>query len=69
MGARWIVLRQEQVIGKLPDNSYGPVVRVTYRTANNVVRWIDVPVEDYTADNVSALIEAQVDEIDAVTNL
>lgn len=69
MAERWTILNQEQVIAKLPDNTYGPVVRITYRTSMGLVRSTDVPVVAYTADNVAAVINNEVDEIEAVQNL
>lgn len=69
MADRWSVINQEQVIGKQPDNTYGPIMRVTYRTSTNVVRWVEIPINQYTADNVAAAIEAQVEQTDAISNL
>lgn len=69
MADGWSVINQEQVIGKLPDNTYGPVVRVTYRTTAGVVRSTDVPVKGYNAEAVAAQITAEVAEIEAVSGL
>jgi hypothetical protein len=69
MAEGWQVLNQEQVIAKLPDNTYGPVVRVTFRTDAGVVRNIDVPVAAYDADTVRATIDAEVVKINEIANL
>ena len=65
----WTVLDQEQTVGRLPDRSYGPVMRVTFKTAAGVVRSLDVPVADYSAARVTELVEAAAAETDAVQNL
>jgi hypothetical protein len=65
----WTVLDQEQTIGRLPDRTYGAVVRVTFRTAAGIVRSVELPAADYSVDAVRALIDAAATETDAVQNL
>ena len=65
----YTVIKQAQTIGRLPDDTFGPVVRVTFRTANGTVRSIDVDANAYNVDNVREAIEAEVQKIEDVANL
>ena len=65
----WTVLDQEQTIGRLPDRTFGPVIRVTFRTGAGIVRSLDVPAADYSVDTVRALIDTAAAETDAVSGL
>lgn len=65
----WTVLDQEQTIGLLSDRTYGPVMRIKFRTAGNVVRSVDVPVADYSRDAVVARLDEAAAETDAIQNL
>lgn len=67
--APWLIIKQEQRTGKLPDGSFGDVVRVTYRTAGGTVRWADIPAELYSADNVRAVLDSDAAETDATATL
>lgn len=69
MADTYQVIAQRQTIAQLEDGSYGPVMRVTFRTKLGVVTSVDVPANVYTADKARAMIEAQAAEVDAVQNL
>lgn len=62
------VLTQRQTIGRLPDDTFGPVMRVTVKTAGGVVLAVDVPAADYVPDKVRALIDEKVAHADEIAN-
>ncbi len=63
------VIDQQQTVGLLPDRTYGPVMRVTFRTSAGVVMMVDVPIGLYNVDNVRAAIEERVAHANEVSNL
>jgi hypothetical protein len=65
----WTVLDQEQTVGQLPDRSYGPIVRITFKTEAGIVRSVNIPVADYSVDQARTVIDAAASETDAVQNL
>lgn len=69
MADGWTVVKQEQTIAKLPDDTFGPVVRITFRTTAGIVRSIDVPVAEYNAATVAERIDNAAKETDAIQNL
>lgn len=69
MADTFTVVSQRETIGRLPDNSYGPVVRVTFRTFGDVVLSVDIPASEYTVDNVKAAIEARVQHANDISQL
>lgn len=69
MADTYTVLSQEQRIGKLPDNTFGPVVAIKFRTAANIVREVDVPLSEYTPEQVAARLEAESANTDQISNL
>lgn len=69
MADTYTVVTQKQVVGQLPDGSFGPLMRVTFRTRGGTVSSLDIAPADYTADKVHEAIAAASAEIDAVGNL
>lgn len=69
MAETYTVVSQRETIGRLPDNSYGQVVRVTFRTFADVVLSVDIPATEYNVDNVQAAIEARVQHANAISQL
>lgn len=63
------VIDQHQTVGQLPDRTYGPVMRVTFRTVGNVVMMVDVPIGDYNVGNVRAAIEQRVADSEEIAQL
>lgn len=62
------VLTQRQTIARLPDDSYGTVMRITFRTAANVVLSVDVPAADYNPETARAMIEERAAHADEIQN-
>lgn len=69
MADGYIVVKQEQTVGKLPDNTFGSVVRVTFRTTAGTVLAVDVPTDVYSVDTVKAAIEERVAHSEAIDTL
>lgn len=69
MAETYTVVSQRETIGKLPDNTYGQVVRITFRTFGDTVLSVDVPATDYNVDNVKAAIEARVQHANDIAQL
>ena len=65
----WTVLGQETVFSKLPDNSIGQVVRITFQTALGVVGVVEVPSKTYSKDTAVAAIDARAQHLDEVQAL
>lgn len=69
MADTFTILDQEQTIGQLPDRTFGPVVKIKFRTAGGIVRQVDVPLPEYRADLVKARLEAESANTDEISNL
>lgn len=69
MAATYEVTDQRQTIAELPDRTYGPVMRVTFRTVGGAVMSVDVPIGAYNVDNVRAAIEERVAHAEEIANL
>lgn len=64
--ASFTVLNQEPTIAKLPDNTYGDVIKVTFKTAGGAYGFVNVPASRYTADYALAQVQALADHLDQV---
>lgn len=69
MAEAWSVVAQVPTVGKLPDGTFGDVVRVTFRTAAGNLGVVIVPATTYSAAAAREAIEAHAAELDAVTAL
>lgn len=62
----WTVTQQQETTDVGPAGGYVAGVRVTFRTAGNVVGSVFVPEADYTPDRVKAAIAAKAAAMAAV---
>lgn len=69
MAETYVVVKQQETVGKLADGTWGTVVRVVFRTAGDVILSVDVPIELYSVDNVRAAIENRASHADAIQSL
>ena len=71
MDAPWIITSQRETVAYNPDTgNYAPMITITFRTANDTIASITVtPVVYNDTDQVKALINARVEQINAVANL
>lgn len=65
----YVVVKQQETVGKLPDDTYGPVVKIIFRVASGAVLSVQVPTTDYSADAVRLAIEERVRHADEIANL
>lgn len=65
----YTIVKQEETTAQLRDGSWGKVMRVTFRTAGNVVLSVNAEQDQYTAEGVRALIEEKVGHSEAIANL
>jgi hypothetical protein len=64
------------ILTQSPSSDYDPATgdtteiwRIEFQTASGVKAWVTVPWNDYTADNVAAIISAKAGEIERVQAL
>lgn len=69
MADTYQVIDQQQTVGQLPDRTYGPVMRVSFRTVGGVVMMVDVPIGEYNVDNVRSAIEQRVAHSEEISQL
>lgn len=66
----WTVIDQQERTGRLPNGSFGQVVRITYRTALGVVRSVDIDADTYrNVDAVKDIIDAEATRTDEIASL
>jgi hypothetical protein len=66
MAANYTVVSQKQTVS-VANGTFTPVMQVTFTSnATGAVGEVDVPLTQYSVDNVKALIEARVAIMDAV---
>lgn len=63
------VVKQTETVGKLADDTFGPVVKVIFRIASGAVLSIQVPTTDYSLDAVRVAIEERVRHANEIANL
>lgn len=63
------LVSQRETVARLPDDSFGQVVRITFRVTGGPVLSVDVPMADYTADNARRLIMEKVGHAQEIQNL
>lgn len=69
MAETYKVLSQRQTVARQADDTFGPVMRITFRTGAGVIASVDVPTADYNVDTVKAAIEERVIHADEIANL
>lgn len=63
------VVKQSEVVGELPDGSFGRLVRIVFRTAAGVLGSVDVPSSTYSRDTAVAAITERAKHLDDVQAL
>lgn len=69
MAESWAVTSQRQTTRITPGGRFEQVMEVHFRTAHGVDGYVDVPLSQYTADNVKEQIDGYVAAIGEVHNL
>lgn len=69
MDKSYTVISQRQITGRLPDDTYGPMVRVTFQVTAGPVLSVDVDARAYNVDTVRTMIEERVQHAEDISAL
>lgn len=65
----YVVTSQMETVAGTPDGRYVNGIKVTYRTRSGANGSVFLPLEEYTADNARALLDARAAEAEAIQTL
>ena len=70
MAQAFQITGQRKMVGRLPDGTFGDVVRVDFTITDTATPWhVDVPVGQYNASNVAKAVMEAIDTHKAVHGL